>query len=69
MSIHTNRIRAIDTLSAKIQEWIDEGCDQDWWTDNVGYVTDGTAERLASLVLMALDEARHSCDLAEKEAQ
>lgn len=57
--------KALASLTDHIGKWIEASCDQDWWTRTAGYMTDGTAERLAFLVLTAMDEARRSAEHAE----
>lgn len=57
---------ALASLQALIEEWIEENCDEVWWTEQVGYVTDGTSHRLATLVLLALEEARSSTNYDRK---
>lgn len=54
--------KALVSLQALLDEWIEESSSEPWWTEQAGYITDGTSQRLATMVLLAMHEAKCSTE-------
>ena len=57
--------RLLASLTDSIQEWMDHNCEEDWWQDGAGYVSEGCSARLALACALTLEESKLAPDLRE----
>ncbi len=56
--------RLLVTLEAVIEKWMEDNCEEAWWFDSVGYVSNNCAQHLAQICALVLEESRLGQELA-----
>ena len=50
--------RLLLTLETAIEKWMEESCEEDWWDDSVGFISNDCAQRLARICALTLEESK-----------
>ena len=50
--------RLLLTLETVIEKWMEDNCEEDWWGDSVGFISNDCAQHLAQICALTLEESR-----------
>jgi len=56
--------KLLTSLEDVIESWMSKNCEEDWWLDSVGYVSNDCAARLANICALTLEESRLGQEMA-----
>jgi len=56
--------KLLNSLTDVIDKWANDNCEEDWWLNSVGYVSDDCFARLAKICALTLEESKLGQDIA-----
>ena len=59
--------KLLDNLTTAIETWDDENCQEHWWSESIGYVSDDSYVRLATICILTLEESKLGQELMAEE--